>query len=431
MATEVTSPIRNALEYEALLNRWDAPFRVLVVYSVLFFFPFRWQLGSVTIGLLELFTFGLAIWVVWSVVNDSSLLLRTPAAVPFFTYMAFIMLSSGAGTSAIEFVKELIKLLQAFALYIGFALLLVRTKVNRPYERAVVIWIVTFVLIVLVSAVWQYFYVISVPNPWIDPDVARRYFRLGWGSFAYSNYFAGMVLLIIPPLLYRLSAPNDLNLRLRIGGFCILAAFIIVLLLTFSRGALAAFTIGLFLMAVDPAYGRRNRRIIFGVVVLTGIVLIATLPIGARVFDFAGRSLDEIAGDRAYIWRESLRVVSNNPLLGVGFGHFDVQVSEQPWAHNFLIQSLVETGLLGTAAYVTFIGTVGWTAIRAARASSRSRDWWVFRGLLAGFVIMLLHNLVENTLIGVLYSFLFWPLGALALARHWTSCLEPSAGTGR
>ncbi len=52
-------------------------------------------------------------------------------------------------------------------------------------------------------------------------------------------------------------------------------------------------------------------------------------------------------------------------------------------------------------------------------ATRQSTDWWVFHGMWAAFAIMLLHNLVENTLIGVLYLFLFWPLQALGLARYW------------
>jgi hypothetical protein len=59
----------------------------------------------------------------------------------------------------------------------------------------------------------------------------------------------------------------------------------------------------------------------------------------------------------------------------------------------------------------------------------------VYVGLTLSLVGTLIHNMVENTLIGgVLFGFVFWPTQAMLLARYWAVPVEaamPSAGTGQ
>ncbi len=402
-------------------QRLSVAYWVLLLYCALFLVPVRWETALATVGLLDVFILGLAGYLLWHHDTVLKLLLRTHATFPFLIYLAVVMLSLAVAGDGTDFLKEIVKTVQAFVLYVGFAMLVWRYRSPQVYERSVWIWTCTFFLIVLIAAVWQYNFVMTtpIPNPITDPDTSQRYFRLGWGPFALSNYFAGMLLLFIPILWYRLSAWHTLRPLHTLLIATALFVFAAALAFTLSRGAVAAFALGLFLMAGDRAPGQRYRILLLAAAIGLAVVFVLTAPLGRRLIDFAGRSIVEITNDRVYVWQEALRIVAQRPVLGVGLGNYGVLLSEQPWAHNFVLQSLVETGILGALAYGGFLGGVAWTLIRVRRATRQSSDWWVFHGVWAAFGIMLLHNLVENTLIGVLYLFLFWPLQALALARYW------------
>ena len=402
-------------------ERLSAAYWALLLYCTLFVVPVRWETQLTTVGLLDVFILGLAGYLLWHHDTVLKLLLRTPATFPFLIYLAVVMLSLAVARDGADFLKEIAKTVQAFVLYVGFAVLVWRHQQPRLYERSVWIWTSTFFVIVVIAVVWQYHFIRTVPIPNIitDPETSARYFRFGWGPFALSNYFAGMLLVLIPVLWYRLSAWRSLR---PIHAFMIgvaLFVFLTALAFTFSRGAVAAFAAGLLLMALDRAPGQRLRILLLLLAVGLGVVFIITVPLGRRLIDFAGRSIVQITNDRIFIWQEALGTVQERPLLGVGFGNYAVRLSEQPWAHNFILQALVETGVIGALAYGGFLAGVGWTLLRVRSATRQSSDWWVFHGMWAAFAIMLLHNLVENTLIGVLYLFLFWPIQALGLARYW------------
>lgn len=371
-------------------------------------------------GLLDVFVLGLGIWLLLQHETTVRLLAHTPATLPFLAYLVVAAASLGTAAEAGVFINEMVKVLQAFVLYIGFALIFCRQPAD-VYAKSFWIWTFTFLLVVIIAAVWHVIFARStpVPNPITDPQTARRYFRFGWGTFAFSNYFAGMLLAFIPALWYRLSGWRAVTPPRPLVASGLLLVFGMALILTFSRGALLALTIGLVLMALDRAPGRKYRILLLGVAGSLVAWFAIAVPVGRRLFDFAGRSLAEVSNDRLFVWQEAIRTIQDHPWLGVGLGNYGAQLTEQPWAHNMILQVSVETGIVGLLAYLSFLGAVGWMLVRVRNKTREASDWWVFHGALAAFVIMLAHNLVENTLIGVLYAFLFWPLQALVLARYW------------
>ncbi|HIU63938.1 MAG TPA: O-antigen ligase family protein, partial [Candidatus Avacidaminococcus intestinavium] len=65
---------------------------------------------------------------------------------------------------------------------------------------------------------------------------------------------------------------------------------------------------------------------------------------------------------RVYIWERTLKIIGDEPVLGVGVGNFEKvftsdkykptagreNTSSQPHPHNMFLYSLVETGIVGT-----------------------------------------------------------------------------------
>lgn len=396
---------------------------VLGAYCACFMVPVRWSLGGTTLGLLDVAAFALIVWILAHGDGLARLLVRTPVLLPLLAYATVLMLGLAGSTAVGTFAKESLKLVQGLALYLGFALVFAGGG-ERMARRAMTIWCATMVAVVLIAAVWQLQFMRSVSNPFIDPGITQRYFRFGWGTFAASNYFAGMLLLVIPPVLFHLTIPAAGERRRgRVASAIALLTFGAALAASFSRGAMAALLLGFLFSVLLPVPGRARRLGVLALVAGIVAIGVSLSPIGWRVFSFAGRTVDELTTARTDLWGEALRQFGNHPVLGVGLGSLDLGGPgdlARTYAHNAILQIGAETGILGLATYAAFLAALLWTNWSVHLRTAGRPDAWVFAGSLTALVVMLAHNMVENTLVGgVLYGFLLWPIQGIVLARYW------------
>lgn len=77
---------------------------------------------------------------------------------------------------------------------------------------------------------------------------------------------------------------------------------------------------------------------------------------------------------RIFIWKETLRSIGKNPLLGVGIGNFPVVLALDPQtikagasAHNIYLNFLAEIGIFGFLAFLLILGEM------------LKRGWWMYR----------------------------------------------------
>jgi hypothetical protein len=120
----------------------------------------------------------------------------------------------------------------------------------------------------------------------------------------------------------------------------------------------------------------------------------------------------------------SLRLVMQQPLLGVGPGNFGPayaavraaageETVRQP--HNFVWQAWAETGLPAGSLYITLVlaaATASWRLARRTPAAAPPRLGW----LAAGIVAALLYALIENGLSVPGPALLFWVVAGAAAA---------------
>ncbi len=121
--------------------------------------------------------------------------------------------------------------------------------------------------------------------------------------------------------------------------------------------------------------------------------------------------------ERLAHWQAALGMAQDQPWLGVGFGNYepayaDYALINWPYplghAHNYYLNLLAETGIVGLVAYVAVWTAVFWQTIRVIRRS----DGWqrgVALGLLGVWTALTVHHLVDKLYVNNVYI----QLGAL------------------
>lgn len=173
-------------------------------------------------------------------------------------------------------------------------------------------------------------------------------------------------------------------------------------------GILASKTRGVWL-AVFAALGlwvlvRRDRKILAvtgGLVLATGLMFLARPSLRERAVSIGNTQSDNSNLIRLGLWRRSVEMVREHPLLGVGPGNFLVKPGELRWGgsppdmdwtetHNMYLQMVVERGLPGLAVFLWFLWSVGRALWRGARSDP------AILGIFFGFIGLLCAGMTES-----------------------------------
>ncbi|HEY3281358.1 MAG TPA: O-antigen ligase family protein, partial [Armatimonadota bacterium] len=176
------------------------------------------------------------------------------------------------------------------------------------------------------------------------------------------------------------------------------------LMLTGSRGGWLSLSVGLAVMVV---VGVRRLKEGSGprLLVIAGILVALTpalaLPTARRV---ATSSEGEQASSMAFrrlTWRGTLDQALAHPLLGTGYGTFEISYPQYAragytkLAHNSYLQLAAETGFPGMLLMLAAIGAGLWACL----SPNVLRKWgWPVAGLAGGITAFALHNCFESTL---------------------------------
>ena len=226
-------------------------------------------------------------------------------------------------------------------------------------------------------------------------DVVALAARRAQGTFHNPDHFANYLVLAFPIAVVGVLSPRSVVGRRWSEPFAVFAAMaavvcIVGVLISLSRGAWVGALVGsaalLFASlrrdqraAPDDGQGLMVRRAaIAGCLLFLLALMVAGAPTGkisARLSATANH--DESVLDRLAVWRDSLGIIRDFPLLGVGLGGWPEIFSRydsEPWdpvyfwreAHNDYLQLLEEAGIIGFLL-------AGWILLSQARALSRAR----------------------------------------------------------
>ncbi len=168
----------------------------------------------------------------------------------------------------------------------------------------------------------------------------------------------------------------------------------IATVLTFSRGAYVAllltYSVLLFIL-LAKSYQQYGKYFLVGMLFIGGIFF--STPIGPRILSSLSAE-DGSRIERLRLLDEALHASFERPFLGVGIGNYPVLVKpdallrEPIYVHNLYLDIVVETGFVGLALFLSFVGSSLWLGFRKWRqyqdplalACSTSTLYFLFHG---------------------------------------------------
>lgn len=278
-------------------------------------------------------------------------------------WVAWLLLTAainGSITSALYLCRE--EWLYS-VLFIGLYLFRVESR-----RQSLMIVLATGVILNSIFGIVQYFTGIS----WfgnaeisIAPLFGYRVAGIFGSLITFGNYYAIATATILGYLLggyKRLSRPARylLPIAATLGA--------LVTILSFGRASVATLAVTILILTLGLA--RRHWRITVGI--LTALILILLLVPGVayRFVELTGTDFGgQHAGGRMFIWEHTLKLIGDNPILGVGSGNFkEVYTTYLPsWvhpvhrvgvAHNDFLHMAAISGLPGL-----FLYSLLWTMI--------------------------------------------------------------------
>jgi len=210
----------------------------------------------------------------------------------------------------------------------------------------------------------------------------------------------------------------------------------IALVSTGSRGGWISLGIGLLVVSILAwRHGRWSFKVFIPAIALTALLaLVGHQAITARVLDDDGGA----AYSRIPLMKLAVRMIAENPLLGVGANNFAAVLNEfvapefeGEWlstVHNEFLKVWSETGIIGLVAFVVFLVAT----LRSAWACTRSRDPLIGAlgyGLTAAVLARTLHMTVELLVSRPSVQLLFFLAGLIKaiellrrrVARSWSA----------
>ena len=321
---------------------------------------------------------------------------------------------------------------------------LIRNAVRTVQVLRLVVWALLLAGVLMAAVVIFQEVTASYSRPFMGfGQVGRDWFtgqaktpRLS-GPIGDPNYFAQILLVLVPLGLLRFFGERTMFLRLLAAGATGVIAF--ALTLTFSRGAGVAFVVVLVMMTVF-----RYIRLYQLLIVVLGLVLLLTFvpaykervaTLGSLVSGSSSATSNQSLRSRSTEMKAAANVFLDHPVVGVGPGSFplyyqeyarkvglDVHEAAQAGSrrgeearresHNIFLSIAADLGILGVLSFLAII-------YLTFRRLNRSRKGWLrshpdAANLAASFMLALAAYLTSGLFLTLAFERYFWLILALA-----------------
>ena len=280
---------------------------------------------------------------------------------------------------------------------------------RRQYRHKLVAAFAAGVMLVSIYGIIQHFTGVHLFNA-TPPRAAPDFGYMVCGRFSHSltfgNYY-GTAALFLAGL--ALAGGRQLSRQMRLFLISSSLLGMIATVLSYSRGPIAALAVGLVLLGL--ILGRRYLVYSLGTIAVAAVAILIIMPgLTAR---FSGKTEKDLGGvyegGRVFIWKNSLRVIQENPVFGVGQGNFKAAYSshlradipekrKHAHAHNDLLNVAAISGVPGAVFFSgMWLVAVGyfWKGWRIRRKAEP--DGTLALAALVGSVVFFVTSLFEAT----------------------------------
>ncbi|MGD2049421.1 MAG: O-antigen ligase family protein [Chloroflexota bacterium] len=405
-----------------------------------------------------LFIFVVGAWLGYGILRHRINIPRTPVNLPLIVFIGAAAFSLLDTTSLWTGFKEIVKWIGLGAAMVMVAdlgtswrPLEVKERLGYQEQKTGINlrWLIAILLVAGVSqaliGIWQFGLRGEGPDHFMILD---RFFR-AFGTFQQPNPFGGyMGITAALALGTTLGAVMDWFKKAKVGKswhlsdwfwllFLLACSLILTLalLMSWSRGAWIGFAAAIVVLALFFP----KRRWVGFFIMLVGCLIFLFLyqsnlfpeAVTGRLSDFASDlSIGDVRGvhiteenysviERLAHWQSGVGMAQDNFWLGVGFGNYEPAYADYAllnWphplghAHNYYLNILAETGIIGSIAYLILWAVIFLQLIRLLRRLSWP-ERGIALGLLAAWTALSVHHLFDKLYVNNLYLFMGVMLG--------------------
>lgn len=228
-------------------------------------------------------------------------------------------------------------------------------------------------------------------------------------TFENTNAYGAYLVLALFPLL-QLSIKGSKKMK----KIYIVNLFLVItnLVLTFSRNAWMAFVIGLLLFIIFY-----NRKLILAII---GFFIFAMInpKIYTRILQFKDKSQNE---GRMSLWKTAIKMIKDNPILGIGNGNFPTRyreyINRYPYlklkeaeilpTHNSYLKVQCELGIFGSISFIAMLYLV-LIKIRNVAKQYKNDIGLFYDGFIISCICFYIMNIFDNLMFVPKVTAIFW-----------------------
>lgn len=192
---------------------------------------------------------------------------------------------------------------------------------------------------------------------------------------------------------------------------------VLSLYFTFSYGAWIASLVSILIMILTSKSKEKNYLYLLGLASFLFVSMISLQIDSEKLQDLISFTERSSASSRMTIWQVSLKLISENPILGIGPGNFQTSyLSLQklfppylewavPQPHNLFLAFWLQTGLIGLIGFVSLLILI---FKKLFYFRKNKKDAALATPLIGFFVYTILHGMIDTTYWKNDLSYLFW-----------------------
>ena len=415
-----------------------APLRTLIATESAFQLP-------LDIGQLMLAAF-ISIWILHHILlrQTRPTIARSPLLWPLLLLVGLFGLTSFTALSLGMWLNEWLKWVQIF---IVAALTLTLADGKRWH------WLIASLLVAGVANAIIGLYEFLGGSGALHLLINGRFFR-AFGTFGQPNPFAGFMGLLAPIAIMTTVAfglrwwkNRQTGDALQLGLYSLAAILLTIgIFISWSRGSWLG-----FVTSIVTVIFAIPRRLTHGVVIASTVVAfiagawaIGIIP--ASVIDRISSSTEEFFAfqdvrgvditpenypvvERLAHWQAAMNMVTAHPWLGVGIGNYEIAYPhyrlinwDEPLghAHNYYLNVLAETGIIGLMGYIVAWLVILWLTWRA-RSHPDILSRFVAIGLFGSWTYLAVHSLFDNLFVNNLFLHIGLMLGITGILYNQSS----------